>query len=53
MTINRQILLVSRPKGEATLDNFHLAAPNSPNSVTGKCWCATSICHSTPTCVAA
>ncbi|ALS61452.1 NADP-dependent oxidoreductase [Pandoraea norimbergensis] len=30
MTINRQILLVSRPKGEATLDNFHLAAPELP-----------------------
>lgn len=31
MTINRQILLVSRPKGEATLDNFHLAAPELPD----------------------
>lgn len=30
MTINRQILLVSRPKGEPTLDNFHLAAPELP-----------------------
>lgn len=30
MTINRQILLVSRPQGEATLDNFHLAAPELP-----------------------
>ncbi|MFJ2991533.1 NADP-dependent oxidoreductase [Pandoraea sp. NPDC087047] len=30
MTINRQILLVSRPKGEASLDNFHLAAPELP-----------------------
>ncbi len=30
MTINRQILLVSRPKGEATLNNFHLAAPELP-----------------------
>ncbi|AJP57753.1 NADP-dependent oxidoreductase [Pandoraea vervacti] len=30
MTINRQILLVSRPNGEPTLDNFHLAAPELP-----------------------
>ncbi|MBN4665362.1 NADP-dependent oxidoreductase [Pandoraea nosoerga] len=30
MTINRQILLVSRPKGEPTLENFHLAAPELP-----------------------
>ncbi|GAB3628739.1 2-alkenal reductase [Pandoraea terrae] len=30
MTVNRQILLVSRPKGAATLDNFQLAAPEVP-----------------------
>ena len=40
---NQQIILVSRPQGEATADNFRLVEqPLADAAATARCWCATT-----------
>jgi NADPH-dependent curcumin reductase CurA len=40
--VNTQVLLASRPAGEATVDNFRLVQTPVPALPTARCWCATT-----------
>lgn len=48
--INRQILLVSRPQGEASADNFRVVETPLAPLGEGRCACAITISRSIRTC---
>ena len=52
-SVNRQILLKSRPEGAPSLDNFELTQAPMPEPARARYSCATSTFRSIPTCAAA
>ena len=52
-SVNRQILLKSRPEGAPSLENFQLVEGPCPSQARARYSCAFSISRSTHTCAAA
>jgi hypothetical protein len=52
-SVNRQVLLKSRPEGAPSLDNFELTQAPLPSPARVKCSCASSTFRLIPICAAA
>ena len=52
-SMNKQVLLASRPQGAVTEDNFRIVEAPVGKPGTAKCWSGTSGSRSTRTCAAA
>ena len=53
MTVNRQVLLASRPQGAVSEANFRIVEVPMPRPPKARCWCATGGFRSIRTCAGA